>query len=162
MAVDIIQTKKLGDARRKENQQFFDKLKKNKPADLDYQFEKLHNEAFKKIDCLTCANCCKTTGPLFTHRDINMLSKYLRLTPQQFIDTYLHVDEDNDYVLNTLPCPFLGADNYCAVYDYRPNACREYPHTNQRKMHTIFKETLNNVSICPAVFDIVERLKKMY
>jgi uncharacterized protein len=162
MAIDLLQVKKLGEARRKENRQFFDKLRKIKPHDLDVKFEALHTEAFKKIDCLECANCCKTTGPLFTQRDINMLSKHLKLPPQTFIDTYLRVDEDNDYVLKAVPCPFLGSDNYCSVYDYRPNACREYPHTNQRKMHTIFNETLNNASICPAVFHIVERLKAMY
>lgn len=162
MAIDLVQVKKLGDARRGDNKKFFEKLKANKPADLDQQFHKSHDSVFKKLDCLTCANCCKTTGPLFTQRDITMLSKHLKLSPQKFIDTYLHLDEDNDYVLNVLPCPFLGSDNYCSVYDYRPNACREYPHTDQRKMHTIFKETLNNVSICPAVFEIVERLKKVY
>lgn len=162
MAVDLVQVKKTGDARRNENQKFFEKLKKLKPSDLDSKFHKLHEEAFRKIDCLECANCCKNTGPLFLQRDIKILSKYLNISPQKFIDTYLHLDEDNDYVLNVLPCPFLGPDNYCSVYDYRPNACREYPHTNQRKMHTIFKETLNNVSICPAVSEIVERLKKMY
>lgn len=145
-----------------ENKRFFEKLKKNPPKDLDRQFQELHDEAFERIDCLTCANCCKTTGPLFRQKDIERLSSHLKLRPAQFVDQYLHLDEDNDYVLNTLPCPFLGSDNYCSVYDHRPNACREYPHTNQRKMHTIFKETLNNTAICPAVFEIVEKLKTIY
>jgi Fe-S-cluster containining protein len=145
-----------------ENKRFFEKLKKNPPKDLDRQFETLHDEAFEHIDCLTCANCCKTTGPLFKQKDIERLASHLRMRPAQFVDQYLHIDEDNDYVLNVLPCPFLGPDNYCSVYEHRPNACREYPHTNQRKMHTIFKETLNNTAICPAVFEIVEKLKKVY
>lgn len=162
MIPDLKQVKTLGDAKRKQNREFFDRLKKTKPADLDERFEKLHREAFRKISCLECANCCKTTGPLFTQRDINSLSRHLKMPPQKFIETYLRIDEDGDHVLNSLPCPFLGPDNYCSVYDYRPNACREYPHTNQRKMHSIFRETLHNVSICPAVFHIVERLKAMY
>ncbi len=145
-----------------ENKKFFDALKKRTPKDLDQQFQELHEEAFDHIDCLNCANCCKTTGPLFKQKDIERLASHLKMRPAQFIDTYLHIDEDNDYVLNVLPCPFLGADNYCSVYEHRPNACREYPHTNQRKMHTIFKETLNNTAICPAVFEIVEKLKKVY
>jgi Fe-S-cluster containining protein len=140
---------------RPENKRFFDKLKK-------HPFHELHEEAFEKIDCLTCANCCKTTGPLFKQKDIERLGAHLKMKPAQFIDTYLHIDEDKDYVLNVLPCPFLGADNYCSVYAHRPNACREYPHTNQRKMHTTFKETLNNTAICPAVFEIVEKLKNVY
>lgn len=145
-----------------DNKRFFEKLKKNPPKDLDQQFQELHDDTFEHVDCLTCANCCKTTGPLFKQKDIERLASHLKLRPAQFVDRYLHIDEDNDYVLNTLPCPFLGADNYCSVYDHRPNACREYPHTNQRKMHTIFKETLNNTAICPAVFEIVEKLKTIY
>lgn len=147
---------------REENKRFFEKLKKRTPKDLDQTFAALHDEAFEHIDCLQCANCCKTTGPLFLQKDIERLANHFRMKPAAFIEQYLHIDEDNDYVLNVLPCPFLGADNYCSVYESRPNACREYPHTNQRKMHTIFKETLNNTSVCPAVFEIVERLKRAY
>lgn len=160
--VDLVQLKQVAKSKRAENERFFEKLKKLKPADLDVKVHKMHDEAFKKIDCLTCANCCKTTGPLFTQRDIKVLSKHLKQTPQQFIETYLRIDEDNDYVLQQVPCVFLGSDNYCSVYDYRPQACREYPHTNQAKIHTIFKETLNNVEVCPAVMQIVERLKQHY
>lgn len=160
--VDLAQHKKLAQTKKAEHKKLFDRLKQKRYSNLDVTVHKLHNEAFKKIDCLTCANCCKTTGPLFTQRDIKQLSKYLRLTEQVFIEKYLRIDEDNDYVLQTLPCPFLGKDNYCSVYDYRPNACREYPHTNQAKIHTIFNETLENSLICPAVFQIVERLKLHY
>ena len=141
---------------------FFERLKRKTPDDLDLKFHEMHDEVFERVDCLKCANCCKTTGPLFTQKDIERLSAHLKIKPAAFIQKYLRVDEDNDYVLQVLPCPFLGADNYCSVYDHRPNACREYPHTNQRKMHTILKETYNNVAVCPAVFEIVEQLKKHY
>ena len=80
-------------------------------------------------------------------------------SPANFVNQYLHFDENNDYVINTLPYPFFGADNYCSVYENRPNACREYPYTDSRKMHTLFKETFNNIAICPAVFEILEKLK---
>ncbi|MES2559765.1 MAG: YkgJ family cysteine cluster protein [Bacteroidota bacterium] len=159
---DLHELKAKALQKKAENKKFFDQLKKRTPKDLDQQFQELHEEAFDHIDCLTCANCCKTTGPLFKQKDIERLASHLRMRPAQFVETYLHIDEDHDYVLNVLPCPFLGADNYCSVYEHRPNACREYPHTNQRKMHTLFKETFNNVAICPAVYEIVEKLKKVY
>jgi Fe-S-cluster containining protein len=146
---------------KQENKKFFQRLIKNTPRDLDAQFYKFHSQAFEKINCLQCANCCKTTGPLFTQKDIERLASHFRIRPAKFINSYLHVDEDNDFVLNELPCPFLGADNYCSIYEYRPNACREYPHTHQRKMHKILKETEANAAICPAVFEIVEQLKKV-
>lgn len=124
----------LAAQRKKENVAFFKKLKRKTPKNLDQITQQLHNEAFEEIDCLKCANCCKTTGPLFTETDINRIAKHFKMKPGAFIDSYLKVDEDNDYVLQTTPCSFLGADNYCGIYEVRPKACREYPHTNRRKL----------------------------
>lgn len=148
--------------KRAENKRFFQKLKKKPPRDLDVTMQALHDQTFSKIDCLACANCCKTTGPLFTDKDIERLSKYHKMKPQQFIANYLRIDEDNDYVLQGVPCVFLGADNYCSVYEARPKACREYPHTDRKKFHQISHLTLKNVAICPAAFEIVEKMKQVY
>ncbi|MFT6935648.1 MAG: Fe-S-cluster containining protein [Maribacter sp.] len=143
-----------------ENKKFFAKLKKKLPKNLDYLMQELHEEEFQRTDCLTCANCCKTTGPLFTNADVERIAKHFRLKPQKFIDTYLHLDEENDYVLQGVPCTFLGTDNYCTIYDVRPKACREFPHTNRKKFQQISNLTLKNVAICPAAFNIVEEMKK--
>lgn len=143
-----------------ENKKYFSKLKKKPPKHLDYIMNELHDEEFEKTDCLTCANCCKTTGPLFTAADIERISKHFRLKPQQFIQQYLKVDEDNDYVLQQVPCEFLGDDNYCSIYEVRPKACREFPHTNRKKFNQITNLTLKNTAICPAAFNIVEAMKK--
>lgn len=143
----------------KENKKFFARLSRKPPKDLDKLMVELHEAEFAVTDCLQCANCCKTTGPLFTDRDIERLSSHFRMRPSTFIETYLRLDEDNDYVLQSLPCPFLGNDNYCSVYDVRPKACREFPHTNRRKFQQISSLTLKNVAICPAAFNIVEALK---
>jgi Fe-S-cluster containining protein len=78
---------------------------------------------------------------------------------QQFITQYLRIDEENDYVLQTVPCTFLGEDNYCSIYDVRPKACREFPHTDRKKFQQISNLTLKNVAICPAAFNIVEAMK---
>ncbi|MAU71985.1 MAG: zinc/iron-chelating domain-containing protein [Pseudozobellia sp.] len=142
-----------------ENKKFFGKLKKRPPKNLDYLMQELHHEEFERTDCLECANCCKTTGPLFTKADIERISKFFRQKPQAFIDDYLRIDEENDYVFQSLPCPFLGADNYCSIYDVRPKACREFPHTDRKKFQQISNLTLKNVAICPAAFNIVEAMK---
>lgn len=118
----------------------------------------LHDEVFSGTDCLSCANCCKTTGPLFTRPDVERIAKHLRSKPSQFQDTYLRVDEDGDLVLKTVPCAFLAPDNSCTIYEVRPKACREFPHTNRRKFHQISELTLKNVGICPAAYAIVERM----
>ncbi len=143
-----------------ENKKFFAKLKKKPPKNLDYVMQELHDAEFQKTNCLSCANCCKTTGPLFTNADVERISKYLRLKSQQFIEQYLQVDEDDDYVLQQVPCAFLGQDNYCSIYDVRPKACKEFPHTDRKKFHQINNLTLKNVAICPAAFNIVEEMKK--
>ncbi|SEG13448.1 Putative zinc-or iron-chelating domain-containing protein [Algoriphagus boritolerans DSM 17298 = JCM 18970] len=80
----------------------------------------------------------------------------------QFIDEYLHQDEEGDYVLNFLPCPFLGADNKCLVYEDRPKACREYPHTNRKNMLGILDLSLKNTLVCPAVSKIFYEIGKDY
>tara|TARA_R110000868_G_scaffold40854_3_gene140447 strand:- start:42 stop:533 length:492 start_codon:yes stop_codon:yes gene_type:complete len=144
-----------------ENKKFFAKLKKKTPKNLDYMMQELHEAEFKRTDCLTCANCCKTTGPLFTNADVERISKSFRMKPQKFIDTYLRIDEENDFVLQQVPCTFLGADNYCSIYDVRPKACREFPHTDRKKFQQISNLTMKNVEICPAAFNIVEEMKKL-
>ncbi len=143
-----------------ENKKFFAKLKKKPPKNLDFVMQELHEDEFQRTDCLTCANCCKTTGPLFTNNDVARISKHFRKKPQQFIEQYLRIDEDNDYVLQQVPCAFLGADNYCSIYDVRPKACREFPHTDRKKFQQISNLTLKNVAICPAAYNIVEAMKK--
>ena len=91
--------------------------------------------------------------------DIKRISKRLKMRPTEFETQYLRVDEDGDKVLQQLPCPFLGADNYCGIYEHRPKACREFPHTNREKFHQITQITAKNVAVCPAVYIMVERLK---
>lgn len=144
------------------NEKLFAKLKRTKPKNLDDTIHNLHEEAFEHIDCLHCANCCKTTSPIFYPKDIDRLAKRLRMKPGEFIDKYLHIDEDKDYVLNEAPCPFLDGENYCLVYDDRPTACREYPHTDRKRMHQVMDLAMKNTMVCPAVLEIAEKLRNIY
>jgi Fe-S-cluster containining protein len=145
----------------KETKRLFEKIKKVKPKDLDEKFEKFHDEAFESIDCLSCGNCCKTTSPIVTQLDINRLSKYLRIKPIAFTERYLTPHVDNTFVLRVTPCPFLDTDNSCSVYEDRPNSCRDYPFTNRKKMYQVLDITLKNTFVCPAVYQIVENIKKV-
>jgi len=150
---------KLAKDKHKENKSFFSKLKKKPPKQLDYLMQELHEDEFSHTDCLQCANCCKTTGPLFTDKDITRISKHFKMKEHQFITQFLKMDEDNDHILQSVPCTFLDEDNSCSIYDVRPKACREFPHTNQKKFQQISNLTLKNVAICPAAFNIVEAMK---
>ncbi len=159
--MDVSSFNKQSETKSKENKKFLLGLKKKNPRQLDEQFHSLHDDVFAKTDCLTCANCCKTTSPIFYPTDIERASKAVKLKPGQFADKYLRIDEDNDYVLKTSPCPFLDKENYCGIYEDRPKACREYPHTNRKKMVQVLDLTYRNTLVCPAVLEIVERMKKV-
>ena len=150
---------KLAKDKYKENKSFFTKLKKKPPKQLDYLMQELHEDEFSRTDCLTCANCCKSTSPIFTDKDIARISKHFKMKEHLFVTQFLKLDED-DYVLQSVPCTFLGSDNYCSIYDVRPKACKEFPHTNRKKFQQISNLTLKNVAICPAAFNIVEEMKK--
>lgn len=142
-----------------ENKKYFQILKKRTPKNLDLVVHKLHDKVFEKTDCLECGNCCRTTSPIFTEKDIQRISKHLRMKESNFIAQYLDKDADDFWVLQEVPCAFLGDDNYCFIYDNRPKACTEYPHTKRRKFIQIAQLTIKNTEICPAVYDIVEGLK---
>lgn len=135
-------------------------LKKKDPKELDRIFREMHDEEFEKIDCLQCANCCKTLGPRFTMHDIEKISTHLKLKTATFIDQYLRIDEDGDYVFKSMPCPFLMPDNYCLIYNQRTKACREYPHTNAKNIRSILKICELNTQTCPVVKNIFDRLKE--
>lgn len=159
--MDLIKHNHKAQALKKENRIFFDKLKRLTYRNLDTYFQEVHEEVFEKTDCLACANCCKTTSPIFYNRDIERLAKHFKIKPGDFIERYLKIDEDKDYVLRQAPCPFLGTDNYCSVYENRPNACREYPHTDRKKISQLLDLTFKNTFVCPAVLEITEQLKKI-
>ena len=142
-----------------ENKKYFAKLKKKQRKRLDVLMNEIHDDEFQRTDCLTCANCCKTSSPIFTEKDITRIAKHLRMKDEKFIDQYLQRDTDDFMVLKTSPCSFLDQDNSCFIYDVRPKACSEYPHTNRKKFIQITDLTLKNTEICPAVFNIVETLK---
>ena len=146
--------------KRKENKKFFRDLKRINSKKLDQSIHSLHQNEFESTDCLKCANCCTTTGPLFTDKDILRISRFLKIKPSLFTDKFLRVDEDQDYVLKKLPCSFLMQDNRCSIYDVRPKACREFPHTDRIKQKQLLSLTQKNTEVCPAVFNIIENLKK--
>lgn len=137
------------------------KIKAKKPKQLDNLIHNLHIEKFKHIDCLKCANCCRGLGPRTTDKDIERLAKFLKIKVNDFIRQYLSIDEDNDYVFKEMPCPFLATDNYCIVYEQRPKACREYPHTDAKKMIKHLNLALKNAETCPVVYLILEDLCDM-
>lgn len=135
-----------------------DKGKKNK---ILKALPDLHDEAFGQIDCLECANCCKNYSPRFKNPDIKRIAKLLGMKEGAFVEQYLTLDDENDYVLRQSPCPFLAADNTCDIYDDRPSDCRRYPYTDEDVLIKRIPLTLKNSTVCPITFHVLERLKEI-
>ena len=121
----------------------------------------LHEEAFSKIDCLKCGNCCKSYSPRFKTPDIKRIAKHLKMKDGDLINEYLRVDEDGDYVMRTSPCSFLGEDNYCSIYEVRPDDCAGFPHLKKKKMVEYIHVHQQNISYCPATYKMVEKFQEL-
>jgi Fe-S-cluster containining protein len=133
-------------------------LQRTHKNNVIYKLPDLHEEASQKVDCLSCANCCKNYSPRFKTPDIKRISKVLGMKEGSFIDTYLKIDDEGDYVLITKPCPFLGQDNYCSIYEDRPSDCKRFPYTDEDVFIKRPAITLKNASFCPIVYVVLERL----
>lgn len=118
----------------------------------------LHEAAFERIDCMKCANCCRHYSPRFKPPDIRRIAKYLKISETELISKYLHRDEEGDYVVNILPCPFLGEDNACGIYDVRPSDCERFPYTDEDVLLKRPAITQKNSTFCPIVYYVLEHL----
>ncbi len=156
MKEDILDNwEKKSSDNQKKYKNFLKRADKNKVLK---QLPDLHEEAFQKIDCFQCANCCRNYSPRFKTPDIKRISKHLKMKEGAFIETYLRVDEDGDYVTKTSPCPFLGSDNFCSIYDQRPSDCHRFPYTDEDVLLKRPAITLKNSTFCPAVYFVLEKL----
>ena len=135
--------------------QFLQRADKNKVLK---QLPDIHEEAFSKIDCLQCANCCKNYSPRFKMPDIKRISKWLGMKESDLISTFLTMDSEGDYVTKSKPCPFLGEDNFCGIYEARPSDCHRFPYTDEDVLLKRPLITLKNSTFCPAVYFVLEKL----
>ena len=146
----------------KENQKAYQRLlaKGNRNKMLKALLE-LHEQVFEQIDCLSCANCCRNHSPRFKQPDIKRIARHLKIKEGELIARYLKLDEENDFVVQSSPCPFLGEDNCCSIYEVRPSDCARYPYTDEDVLLKRTQLTLKNAIVCPAVFSVLEKLKSI-
>jgi len=133
---------------------------KKKLEGMDLVVHALHDKYSDAIDCLQCGRCCRELGPRIEERDVERIAKALRMKSTDVIATYFQIDEDGDRVFKSMPCPFLGDDNYCAIYESRPKACREYPHTDRKRFYQVYNLSVKNAETCPIVFEVLEEITK--
>lgn len=117
---------------------------------------------WKQIDCTECANCCKTLRIVVDSADIARLARGLGLSAREFAQRYIRSDEYGEKFFARSPCPFLGSDNRCTVYDERPAACRDYPYLYEKDFRSRSLTMYENVSSCPIVFNVWQELKERF
>jgi Fe-S-cluster containining protein len=156
MSADILHNwEKKSREKQKQYKNFLARADKNKVLK---QLPVLHEEAFEKTDCLQCAACCKNYSPRFKTPDVKRISKHLGMKESGFIETYLNVDDEGDFVVKSTPCPFLGTDNRCSIYEVRPSDCQRFPYTDEDVFIKRQNLTLKNSSFCPITYYVLEKL----
>jgi hypothetical protein len=115
-------------------------------------------KTYKKIDCLDCANCCKSAPTVIQEYEIKRIAKHIGISKKAFSNNYLIEDINGELTMNRVPCPFLAADNTCNVYDVRPEVCRKYPHTDQGGFLKKIEYHRKNISYCPITTAVVKNM----
>jgi Fe-S-cluster containining protein len=140
---------------------FLTKTEKKPPRALDILATQLDGEIWKEVDCLSCANCCKTMSPTYTKQDMVRISFHLDMTMDEFKKKWLYKDRDGDWLNKSQPCQFLNLeDNKCRIYEIRPKDCSGFPHHTKRKMIDYMHVYKQNIEYCPATYRLVEKMKE--
>jgi len=113
----------------------------------------------KQIDCTKCAHCCKSLQPSVDDDDVKRLAAHVGISTREFSKRYVTRDEFGDNVMAEAPCPFLGGDNRCTVYEIRPKACQNYPYLNEEGFRRRSITMVSNIGTCPIVFNVWQALK---
>lgn len=161
LAVNLRSFKRKVKLNGKRLKSFLRRLEKNPPRGLDKITVALEPEVWKEVDCLTCANCCKTMTPTYTKNDIIRIAAHFNETPQQFSDKWLiYEKKDKDWQNKKQPCQFLNLqDNKCSIYEIRPVDCSGFPHLTKKKMVDYMHVHIQNIEFCPATYKLVEKME---
>ncbi|HET9823889.1 MAG TPA: YkgJ family cysteine cluster protein [Chitinophagaceae bacterium] len=143
---------------------FLARLEKNPPKKLDQLTPKVEREVWKEIDCVTCANCCKSMTPTYTMKDMKRISAHFGMTMQEFKDKWLYKEHGTgDWLNRSTPCQFLDqGTNMCTIYDIRPTDCAGFPHFSRKKMVEYMHVHKQNVEFCPATYRMVEKMMEKF
>ncbi|MFA6292504.1 MAG: YkgJ family cysteine cluster protein [Victivallales bacterium] len=163
LQTDLIKIRYYGKKNESKNLEFRSFLKwlDMDESEIDSIVHEINKEMADKIDCKSCANCCKEMTPVVSESEILRISERLGMSKEEFIREYLKQDDEDDFLINRKPCPFLKG-NLCQIYDDRPEDCRSFPHLHKEEILSRLLGVVYNCSICPIVFNVYERLKERF
>lgn len=157
LELNLEKIEKLGFLKEDENFKFRSYLKGQNTKKIDKIVQRLNSEISNRIDCTTCGNCCMKLKPCINEEDILRLSHRLNRTPQQIKNDYIE-REEGEHSFKNFPCSFLK-EKKCTIYEDRPEDCRSFPHLHKKRFISRLWGVIENYSICPIVFNVLEKLK---
>jgi uncharacterized protein len=138
---------------------FLSRLEKKPFRGLDNFVTDADKNIWKQVDCLSCANCCKTMSPTYTKNDVKRISKHLGMAQKAFREKWLYKDKTGDWMNVKQPCQFLDLKtNMCSIYSVRPRDCAAFPHHTKRRMVDYMHMYKQNIEYCPATLKVVEKI----
>ena len=158
MVLDLNEIHRKAVQNEKENLRFRAFLKGQSQIRMDRLVHELYKFYGNEIDCTRCGNCCTKLRPIMMESDIDVLTRELNLTRENFRNKYIMIDEEGDMMFKHLPCKFLHGRE-CSIYEFRPHDCRSYPHLHKTEFTSRLYGVLENYAICPIVFNVIEEMK---
>jgi Fe-S-cluster containining protein len=157
---DLVQIRRLGESKRGENNKLRLHLKRH--VFVERKLKAIAQDVQEQIDCTVCANCCRVATTTLQERDVERLSKYLRLPRQRFLDQYTEISPEEGLILkrNEDGCVFLEG-NLCTIYEARPSTCVDFPHLVRGAGSLVHRmwQMIDRACYCPIVYNALERFK---
>ncbi|MBS1668198.1 MAG: YkgJ family cysteine cluster protein [Bacteroidetes bacterium] len=159
--INLRSFKQLVRHNKKRIKSFMTRLDKTPPRGLDVMKLEEDKKVWKELDCLDCANCCKTMSPTYTKKDLLRISAHLNMDEKSFREKWLYKDKTGDWMNKSQPCQFLDLKtNMCDIYAVRPADCAGFPHHNKKKMTDYMHVYKQNIEYCPATYKLVEKMRE--
>ena len=121
METDLNKIASLSKFNQDENWEFRTFLKGFDAKEIDSIVHEIYQQVSSKIDCISCGNCCKIIQPVLNDKDIDQLSKSLKINTETFKERYLDKDESDKNIFNIagLKClnRFQVTQEACEVFN---------------------------------------------
>jgi len=162
MLTDLVQIRVQGEKKRDENMRFRRFMKSH--AHSDRILRRIAEEIEAQIDCTQCANCCRVATVALSERDVERLSKFLRISQAKFLAEYTEESDSEGRILkrsNAAGCVFLSG-NDCTIYEARPDICQRFPHLvrGNGSLASRMWQFVDRACYCPIVYNSMEAFKK--
>ena len=105
--------------------------------------------------CTQCGNCCRNHGEYayvyLTEVELKEIPEQLGISRAEFLERYCSKEPGSWWSLrmDQPACPFLAADNRCAIYAVRPKQCRTWPFWEENLKRAVWEGPVKEC--CPGI-----------